>query len=123
MKMTAEAAERQAEQSAANPNTMSSVIDEVYGDRSRAQLSIEKPQNTCILDKSGFIACGPIVGYERPAEPTDKPWILDGKPTKPIDDLLNGGKPTKPMDDRSGGKPSKPAVDEWIYDLDRPTRK
>ncbi len=72
MKMTAEAAERQAEQSAANPNTMNGLIKEVYGDSVSAYQSIQKPENACIIDQGGFIACGPIVGYERPTEPIKK---------------------------------------------------
>jgi len=145
MKMTAEAAEREAEQRAANPNSMNGVIKEAYGDGALAVITAQKPQNACIIDRDGYIACGPIIGQERPADTIKKPWSIEtlpgiieeegrikkpgiiesfpGKPGKPSDEPFEGDKPSKPMDGGSGIKPFKPSKDDWIYDLDRPTRK
>ncbi len=49
--------------------------------------------DACIRDQDGFIACGPIVGYERPELPTLKPRF--GQPND-IEKF-----PSKPMQERS----------------------
>lgn len=43
-----------------------------------------KPSNTCIVDQDGFIACGPIVGVERPRDPIilERPRLDDVNPPK-----------------------------------------
>ncbi|MBL0185246.1 MAG: hypothetical protein IPP97_05925 [Candidatus Obscuribacter sp.] len=100
MKMTAEAAERQAEESTAATATMNSAIKEVYGDKGGAQFHIFRPQNACIVDKDGFIACGPIVGIERPSDTIKKPGFTlydELNPEKPKDDLLDRRKCTEPQ--------------------------
>lgn len=84
MKLTAEAAERLNDERTSTSTSMNGVIKEIYGDNSLAQLT-KKPLNACVLDQDGFIACGPVVGYERPSNPM-KPIIKDldeGKPVKP----------------------------------------
>ncbi len=48
--------------------------------------------DACILDQDGFIACGPIVGYERPELPTFKPRFgqpndIEKFPSKPMQEL------------------------------------
>lgn len=98
MKMTAEAADSLTEERTGTATTMNSAIKEVYGDKDKEQFHIFKPQNACIVDKEGFIACGPIVGYERPSDTIKKPGITlydDLNPIKPKDDLLDRGKVTK----------------------------
>lgn len=87
---------------------------------------LNKPENTCIIDREGFIACGPIVGVERPSAPIKlhKPTLEEINPPKgPIKlDVLPGdiikdptGK-TKPLagdvlnDPDSLVKPYKPGA-------------
>jgi hypothetical protein len=41
-----------------------------------------KPKDVCILDKDGYIACGPIVGTPRPEE---KPIEILPNPIEPLD--------------------------------------
>lgn len=113
MKLTAEAADRLTEERTATTNTMTSAIEEVYGDKDSAKFHIYRPQNVCIVDKEGFIACGPLVGVERPSEPIKKPGITlydQLNPEKPKDDLL---------DRESFNKPQK----ESFLDLVDKTRK
>lgn len=48
--------------------------------------------DVCIRDQDGFIACGPIVGYERPEPPIfkprfDKPNDIEKFPSKPMQEL------------------------------------
>lgn len=40
------------------------------------QIFKPKPENACVADADGYIVCGPIVGYERPAQPTLKDQIF-----------------------------------------------
>jgi hypothetical protein len=49
---------------------------------------LNKPENTCIIDREGFIACGPIVGVERPSTP-----IILHKPT--LEEINKQKGPTK----------------------------
>lgn len=73
MKMTEEAAESLNRYSAEATPSMNALIKELLGDKGGFSFQIPKPQNACILDKDGYIACGPIVGLERPSEPIKKP--------------------------------------------------
>lgn len=46
-------------------------------------VAIMKPADACILDREGFIACGPIVGYPRPEKPGIGAFILPENPLEP----------------------------------------
>ncbi len=45
-------------------------------------IAVAKPKDVCIIDKDGYIACGPIVGTPRPEE---KPIEILPKPKEPLD--------------------------------------
>lgn len=45
-------------------------------------IAATKPKDVCIIDKDGYIACGPIVGTPRPEE---KPFEILPKPIEPLD--------------------------------------
>lgn len=45
-------------------------------------IAVAKPKDVCIIDKDGYIACGPIVGTPRPEE---KPIEILPKPIEPLD--------------------------------------
>lgn len=59
-------------------------------------VAITKPADACILDREGFIACGPIVGYPRP-EQLGPAIIL--KPKEPLNPPIDKLPPIyeKPM--------------------------
>lgn len=92
MKMTAEAARALEDQESLSNQNMNSarateLIDKVDIDKF---MRMQKPsERACVVDNDGFIACGPIVGYERPAAPIKliKPQLSDemGNKTR-IDD-------------------------------------
>ena len=45
-------------------------------------IAVAKPKDVCIIDKDGYIACGPIVGTPRPEE---KPIEILPNPKDPLD--------------------------------------
>ncbi len=45
-------------------------------------MAAKRPKDVCIIDKDGYIACGPIVGSPRPEE---KPIEISPNPKEPLD--------------------------------------
>lgn len=89
-------------------------------------VAITKPADACILDREGFIACGPIVGYPRPEHPGPV------KPTEPLNPPIDKLPPIyekpmwpdKPIDPPTGkcppnyeplfpSEPLKPIEKQW----------
>ncbi|MFA7337672.1 MAG: hypothetical protein WC028_12865 [Candidatus Obscuribacterales bacterium] len=63
------------------------------------------PDNACIRDQDGYIACGPVVGMPRPEQPGSGIFMLPEKPLNPpIDKLPPKYEPLNPTEKW----PSKP---------------
>lgn len=50
----------------------------------KALNSYKEPARACVVDKEGYIACGPIVGTPRPEVPPFKPYFPVPDEIKPL---------------------------------------
>jgi hypothetical protein len=83
--MTKYAAESFNDNSSDSRATSSSLSESVNSQMTledlKATLIQKSPENVCIRDQEGYIACGPIVGVQRPEQPR---FIIIQPPAEPL---------------------------------------
>ena len=92
--------DRSSDNVAKNAQMSESIHGQLTNEDFKKYPAIRIKPDVCIRDEAGFIACGPIVGYERPGPPIfkprfDKPNDIEKFPVNQIDKVSPQDQPNR----------------------------